>query len=99
MGLIRNAVEQGRQAAQAIVKSGRRGQGGDLDAIVIRAGPVPGIAAALASTAHGLRVQLVEQDLFGGTITHYPRAKVVMTGLFELAGYGTVRRKTMSKEQ
>ncbi len=98
MGLIRNAVEQGRQAAQAIVKSGRRGQGGDLDAIVIGAGP-SGIAAALALMAHGLRVQLVEQDRFGGTITHYPRAKVVMTGSFELAGYGTVRRKTMSKEQ
>lgn len=96
MGLIRNAVEQGRQAAQTIAKSGRRGR--DLDVIVIGAGP-SGIAAALALMAHGLRVQIVEQDRFGGTITHYPRAKVVMTGSFELAGYGTVRRKTMSKEQ
>lgn len=98
MGLIRNAVEQGRQAAEAIAKSGRRATGGALDAIVIGAGP-SGIAAALALIAHGLSVQVVEQDRFGGTITHYPRAKVVMTGSFQLAGYGTVRRKTMSKEQ
>ena len=98
MGLIRNAVEQGRQAAEAIAKSGRRGSGGEVDAIVIGAGPA-GIAAALALIAHGMRVQIVEQDRYGGTITHYPRAKVVMTGSFALAGYGTVRRKTMSKEQ
>jgi thioredoxin reductase len=98
MGLIRNAVEQGRQAAAAIAKSGRRGKAGDLDVIVVGAGPA-GISAALAAIGHGLRVLVVDQAQFGGTIAHYPRAKVVMTGSFELAGYGTVRRKTMSKEQ
>jgi thioredoxin reductase/NAD-dependent dihydropyrimidine dehydrogenase PreA subunit len=98
MGLIRNAVEQGRQAAEAIVKSGRRGGPGDLDAIVVGAGPA-GIACALALTAHGRRVLIVEQERYGGTIAHYPRAKIVMTGSFDLPGYGSVRRKTMSKEQ
>jgi thioredoxin reductase/NAD-dependent dihydropyrimidine dehydrogenase PreA subunit len=98
MGLIRNAVEQGRQAAEAIVKSGRRGGPGDLDVIVVGAGPA-GISCALALTAHGRRVLIVEQERYGGTIAHYPRAKVVMTGSFALAGYGTVRRRTMSKEQ
>ena len=98
MGLIRNAIEQGRQAADAIARSSRRGKAGDLDVIVVGAGPA-GISAALALIARGLRVHIVEQDRFGGTIAHYPRAKVVMTGSFELAGYGTVRRKTMSKEQ
>jgi thioredoxin reductase (NADPH) len=98
MGLIRNAVEQGRQVADAIAKSSRRGSAGDLDAVVVGGGPA-GIACALALIAHGLKVLIVEQDRYGGTITHYPRAKVVMTGSFELAGYGTVRRKTMSKEQ
>jgi thioredoxin reductase (NADPH) len=97
MGLIRNAVEQGRQAAAAIMKSGKRGAAGDLDAIVVGAGPA-GISAALALGAHGLRILIVEQDKFGGTITHYPRAKVVMTGSIEFPGYGTVRRRTMSKE-
>ncbi|MEZ4362105.1 MAG: NAD(P)-binding domain-containing protein [Kofleriaceae bacterium] len=98
MGLIRNAVEQGRQAAEAIVRSGRRARAGDLDAIVVGAGPA-GIASALALTAHGRSVLVVEQERYGGTIAHYPRAKVVMTGAFDLPGYGRVRRKTMSKEE
>ena len=98
MGLIRNAVEQGRQAATAIVKSGRRGAAGDLDAIVVGSGPA-GIAAALALGANGLNYLVVEQNKFGGTIAHYPRAKVVMTGAIELPGYGTVRRSTMTKEK
>lgn len=97
MGLIRNAVEQGRQAAAAIAKSGRRGPPGDLDAIVVGAGPA-GISAALTLVAHGLRILVVDQEKFGGTIAHYPRAKVVMTGAIELPGFGTVRRRTMSKE-
>lgn len=97
MGLIRNAVEQGRQAADAIARSGRRGGPGDLDAIVVGAGPA-GIACALALIAHGRRVVIVEQERYGGTIAHYPRAKLVMTGAFDLPGFGAVRRKTMSKE-
>jgi thioredoxin reductase (NADPH) len=98
IGLIRNAMEQGRQAAATIARSGRRGRPGELDAIVVGAGPA-GIGAALALIAHGLKVQIVDQDRYGGTITHYPRSKVVMTGSFELPGYGSVRRKTMTKEQ
>ena len=98
MGLIRNAVEQGRQAAAAIAAGKRRGGAGELDAIVVGAGPA-GISCALALIARGLTVTVVEQERFGGTIAHYPRAKVVMTGSFELPGYGTVRAKTLSKEQ
>lgn len=98
MGLIRNAVSQGRQAADAIARSARRGGPGVLDAVVIGSGPA-GIAATLGLMAHGLQVQLVEQDRFGGTIRHYPRSKVVMTGAVELPGFGTVRRRTMSKEE
>jgi len=68
VGLIRNAVEQGRQAAATIARSGRRGRPGELDAIVVGAGPA-GIGAALALIAHGLKVQIVEQDRYGGAIT------------------------------
>jgi thioredoxin reductase/NAD-dependent dihydropyrimidine dehydrogenase PreA subunit len=96
MGLIRNAVAQGRQAAMHIAASGRRG--GAVDAVVVGAGPA-GISAGLQLQAAGLRTMVIEQGEYGGTIQHYPRAKVVMTGSFELAGYGTVRRRTMSKEQ
>lgn len=98
MGLIRNAVEQGRQAAQSIVKSGRRAPDkAALDAVVVGAGPA-GISATLALVEEGLRVELLEQDAFGGTIRHYPRAKVVMTGSFDIPRFGRVKRRTMSKE-
>jgi thioredoxin reductase/ferredoxin len=96
MGLIRNAVEQGRQVATEIVRADRRGGGDVLDAIVVGAGPA-GIATTLGLLAAGRQVLLVEQERYGGTIRHYPRDKVVMTGALELPGYGKVRRRTMRK--
>jgi thioredoxin reductase (NADPH) len=98
MGLIRNATIQGKQTGATIAKSGRRGGAGELDVIIVGAGPA-GIAAALGCMAHGLSVQIVEQSVYGGTIAHYPRAKIVMTGTLDLPGYGTVRAKTMQKEE
>lgn len=102
MGLIRNAVVQGAQAARHIVTASaqqepRRGKGGALDALVVGAGPA-GISATLGLLEAGLRVLLVDQESFGGTITHYPRAKVVMTGDLPLPLVGTIKRKTMSRE-
>lgn len=102
MGLIRNAVVQGAQAARHIVTGSpaqppRRGKDGALDALVVGAGPA-GISATLALLEAGLSVLLVDQDSFGGTIMHYPRAKVVMTGDLPLPLVGTVKQKTMSRE-
>lgn len=98
MGLIRNAVTQGRAAADAIAGGKRRGCAGMHDAIVVGAGPA-GITATLGLKEHGLDVLMVDRETLGGTILHYPRAKVVMTGTLDLPLYGTVRRSTMSKEQ
>jgi thioredoxin reductase/NAD-dependent dihydropyrimidine dehydrogenase PreA subunit len=98
MGLIRNAVKQGQDAAHHIAAGQRRGGEGVSDAIVVGAGPA-GIAATLALMEAGLSVVLLEREEFGGTIRHYPRRKVVMTGAFDLPGYGRVRRRTMSKEE
>lgn len=99
MGLIRNAVRQGMEAGQYIAESSRRGDGGEvLDAVVVGAGPA-GISATLSLMDAGLRVLLLEREAFGGTIVHYPRAKVVMTGSLDIPRYKKVRRRTMSKEQ
>lgn len=98
MGLIRNAVLQGRQAADHVVRSPRRGRPDAYDAVVVGAGPA-GISATLRLMEAGVRVMLLEREAFGGTIMHYPRAKVVMTGALELPMVGTVRRRKMSKEQ
>jgi thioredoxin reductase/NAD-dependent dihydropyrimidine dehydrogenase PreA subunit len=98
MGLIRNAAIQGQQVGGFIAKSGRRGGAGALDVLIVGAGPA-GIAAALGCLAQGLSVQILEQSVYGGTIAHYPRKKIVMTGTLDLPGYGTVRKKTMEKEE
>lgn len=97
MGLIRNAAMQGKQASATIAASGRRAPRGGTDVIIVGAGPA-GIAAALGCMAHGLSVRILEQSTFGGTIAHYPRKKVVMTGTVELPGFGTLRQRTMQKE-
>lgn len=98
MGLIRNAVSQGRQAADHIVAGDRRAVGESLDALVVGAGPA-GTAATLRLMEAGLQVLLLEREAFGGTITHYPRAKVVMTGFLDFPMYGRVSKRKMSKEQ
>jgi thioredoxin reductase/NAD-dependent dihydropyrimidine dehydrogenase PreA subunit len=97
MGLIRNAVRQGRQAADHVVAAGRRGASDAYDAVVVGAGPA-GVSATLRLMQAGLRVVLLERDAVGGAIMHYPRAKVVMTGALEFALAGSVKRRTMSKE-
>jgi pyruvate/2-oxoglutarate dehydrogenase complex dihydrolipoamide dehydrogenase (E3) component len=79
MGLIRNAVSQGRQAANHVASAGRRGAGNAYDAVVVGGGPA-GMSATLRLMEEGCRVVLLERGDVGGTIMHYPRAKVVMTG-------------------
>ncbi len=102
MGLIRNAVLQGAQAAQHVVNGSpdeplRRGVGGALDAVVIGAGPA-GVSATLGLMQGGLNVVMLDAETMGGTVTHYPRGKVVMTGDLDFPLFGRVKRKTMSKE-
>ena len=98
MGLIRNAVRQGRQAADHAARGRRRGTADAFDAVVVGAGPA-GISATLRLMEAGCRVLLLDHEEVGGTIKHYPRAKVVMTGSLEFPIIGTVRRRKMSKEE
>ena len=105
MGLIRNAAIQGRQAAEHIIlgspeagRPPRRAKGNAFDAIVVGAGPA-GISATLRLMQEGLNVLLIDREGFGGTILHYPRAKVVMTGVLELPVYGKVPGRQLSKEE
>jgi thioredoxin reductase (NADPH) len=96
MGLIRKAVEQGRQAMDFISKRGRAKTPHDV--VVIGAGPA-GISATLAAKHHGLRcVTLEQEDTFGGSTLHYPRGKLVMTAPMNLPIFGKVKIKEISKE-
>jgi thioredoxin reductase/ferredoxin len=97
MGLIRKAVEQGRQAIDSIAK--RRGGAAPYDVVIVGAGPA-GIAASLAAKEKGLRFATLEQeDSFGGTVYHYPRNKVVMTAPVKLPLVGSMRFGEVSKER
>jgi thioredoxin reductase (NADPH) len=98
MGLIRNAVEQGRQAMESIKKLPRAAQGNDFDVAIIGAGPA-GFAAALAAKEASLRYIVIEQDDLGGTVFKYPRGKVVMTQPVKLPLVGQANFREVSKEE
>ncbi len=97
MGLIRKAVEQGKQAIESIAK--RRGGNFAYDVVIVGAGPA-GISASLGAMEKKLRFVTVEQeDSFGGTVYHYPRNKIVMTAPVRLPIIGKVRMGEISKEK
>ena len=98
MGLIRNAIEQGRQAMESIINKPGIKQGNELDVVIIGAGPA-GFAATLAAYQAGLNYVTVEQETLGGTVAHFPRGKLVMTQPAELPIVGKVKFTEISKEQ
>lgn len=95
MGLIRNAVEQGRRAMDAIRR--QKGANGLLDVIIVGAGPA-GFAATLAAHEHKLRYTTIEQESLGGCVFKYPRGKVVMTQPVKLPLVGKVKMRETTKE-
>ncbi|MFW5450776.1 MAG: NAD(P)-binding domain-containing protein [Methylophagaceae bacterium] len=98
MGLIRNAVEQGKQAMTSIIKKKHKIKENYMGAVIIGAGPA-GIAASLAAMDHGLPFVTIEQDSLGGTVAHFPRGKLVMTAPVNLPIYGKVNFKETTKEK
>jgi len=98
MGLIRNAIEQGRQAIESISKLEGIGDGSRLDVVIVGAGPA-GFSASLEAMDRGLRFVTVEQDTLGGTVSHYPRGKLVMTAPADLPMVGKVRFTETTKEE
>ena len=98
MGLIRNAVEQGRQALESIRKLDGLGRPNQLDLVIVGAGPA-GIAASLGAMEARLRFCTVEQDSLGGTVAHFPRGKLVMTRPAILPIVGRMKFTETSKER
>ena len=98
MGLIRNAIEQGRQAMESIRRLDGLGHKSRLDVIVVGAGPA-GFAASLAALQHKMRFITVEQETLGGTVAHYPRGKLVMTAPVKLPLIGRMKFSETTKEQ
>ncbi len=102
MGLIRNAIEQGRQAMQSVMsrqKTTTTANDHDiLDVVIVGAGP-SGFSASLAAMEKKIKFVTLEQESFGGTVAHYPRGKVVMTQPVDLPMYGKANFRETTKEK
>ena len=101
MGLIRNAVTQGVQAVDSVCKIDgiKQGKGSNdlIDLVIVGAGPA-GMGASLAAKDKNLDFVTLEQDSIGGTVSHYPRGKIVMTAPVVLPIIGKTRFKETTKE-
>jgi thioredoxin reductase (NADPH) len=98
MGLIRNAVTQGKEAVDYIFKSLKKEVEATYDLIVVGAGPA-GISATLQAKKLGMSVLTLEQDTLGGTVFTFPRSKIIMTAPMDLPTYGRVKMKETSKTE
>lgn len=97
MGLIRKGVDQGQRAIQTIAK--KKGKDGQLDVVIVGAGPA-GFSASLAAKEAGLRfVTLEQEDGLGGSVYHYPRRKLAMTAPMKLPIVGMFNKREISKEE
>ncbi|HET9571988.1 MAG TPA: NAD(P)-binding domain-containing protein [Bacteroidales bacterium] len=96
MGLIRNAVKQGKEAVDNIHHAINKKIDAEFDLIVVGAGPA-GISATLQAINLGMSVLTLEQDTLGGTVYTFPRSKIVMTAPMDLPTYGKVKWKETTK--
>jgi thioredoxin reductase len=98
MGLIKNAVEQGKQAVENMAKTLKEKHSADYDLLIIGAGPA-GISASLTARKHKINCITLEQDTLGGTVFTFPRSKIVMTSTMDLPLHGKVKLYETSKTE
>jgi thioredoxin reductase (NADPH) len=96
VGLIKNAVEQGKAALEQIAVSSVPHDAA-YDVAIVGAGPA-GLAAGLTAKMNHSKYIVFEQGDIGGAILHYPRAKIVMTAPVELPLWGKLKLRETSKE-
>ena len=98
MGLIKNAVEQGKQAMSYLASKIKINVNTKYDVVIIGAGPA-GISATLEAAKRRLKFVTLEQDTLGGTVSNFPRAKVVMTSPMDIPLYGKIKLSETSKSE
>ena len=98
MGLIKNSVEQGKQAVENIAKVVSKAKETEYDLIIVGAGPA-GISATLQAKKQGLKALTLEQDTLGGTVYSFPRSKIVMTSPMDLPLFGKVKLTETKKSE
>ncbi|GJQ64389.1 MAG: hypothetical protein SCALA702_34420 [Melioribacteraceae bacterium] len=99
MGLIKNAVEQGKQAVQNIHDSfGKQKNNCDYDIFIIGSGPA-GIAGTLMAAKLEMKYRACDQDTIGGTVFSFPRSKIVMTNPMDIPLHGMIKLTETSKTE
>ena len=98
MGLIRNAVTQGKQAVENIAARPKSTDPSVHDLVIVGAGPA-GLSATLQAEKAGLNYITLDQEDIGGTVLNYPRQKIVMTQPMEIPLYGKYSRRVVQKEE
>lgn len=98
MGLIRNAIRQGRQAVEGIAAQPLLAGNAEFNLFIIGAGPA-GIAASLTALQYQLRFRTIEQEEPGGAMRHYPRQKLIMTEPMDIPLYGKFKHYQIAKEE
>jgi putative YpdA family bacillithiol system oxidoreductase len=101
LALIKNAVNQGRDCidhiAQIVPQLRRRPAGDVVDVCVVGAGPA-GLSASLRAVEKGLSYVTLESEDFGGTVSKYPRQKLVMTSPVEFPMSGKFNKLEIGKD-
>jgi len=103
LALIKNAVNQGRDCIDTIVKRTAAGGGARqspdvYDVAIVGAGPA-GISASLRAIEKKLKYIALDEGEMGGTVAKYPRQKLVMTSPVEFPMYGKFKKTELSKEE
>jgi putative YpdA family bacillithiol system oxidoreductase len=101
LALIKNAVNQGRDCIDSIARRLAEDRSapppGVYDVVIVGAGPA-GISASLRAIERGLNYLTIERDALGGSVSRYPRQKLVMTSPVEFPLAGSLRKLQLSKE-
>lgn len=99
LALIKNAVNQGRECIDTITAriTVPHRSPSIYDVLIVGAGPA-GISASLRAIENKLNYITLEQDEVGGTVSKYPRQKLVMTSPVEFPMYGRFKKTELSKE-
>lgn len=103
LALIKNAVNQGRDCVDTVASRLHAHPAASVsadvfDVVIVGAGPA-GISASLRAAERNLKALTLEREEVGGTVSKYPRQKLVLTSPVEFPLYGRFRKTQLSKEE